>query len=118
MAKKICTQCGTVGRPGLHTQGSIFIELFLWLFFILPGVIYSIWRHASRTRGCRACGGGHMVPLDSPVGKKMLAAGAVDITPEPAPQESKPAAVKKPAEKDNVISLENEDGISVYRIPA
>ena len=72
MAKKICSQCGTVGKAKLKTPGSFLLELILWLFFIIPGVIYSLWRLGARETVCRSCGG-HLIPVKSPRGKALLA---------------------------------------------
>jgi len=72
MAEKICSQCGNVGKPKKETKGSILTELVLWLFFIIPGLCYSIWRLSSKHEVCRYCGNESLVPLDSPVGKKLL----------------------------------------------
>ena len=63
MAKElICTNCGHKGEPKLITKGSILIELVLWLFLIVPGLIYSFWRHTSRYKGCPTCGAGREIP--------------------------------------------------------
>jgi len=73
MAKELlCTKCGHKGKPKLFTKGSIFIEIVLWICFIIPGLIYSIWRHASRYKGCPKCNEPNMIPLDSPIAQKML----------------------------------------------
>ena len=69
--KFICTQCGTGGKQKLITKGNLGLEIILWLFFLLPGIIYSIWRHASRTKGCPKCNG-PMVSTDSPIGADLL----------------------------------------------
>ena len=71
MSGSICSNCGTVGTPKSVTRGSILIEIVLWLCFIIPGVIYSIWRLTTRAKACRSCGSTNMVPLDSPMGKKL-----------------------------------------------
>jgi hypothetical protein len=71
MAQLICSSCGTVGTPKTVTKGSILIELFLWLCFLLPGFIYSLWRLTTKHKACRACGASSLVPLDSPMGKKL-----------------------------------------------
>jgi len=39
-----CKNCGFVGVPKMFVRGSFFIELVLWVCFIIPGIIYSIWR--------------------------------------------------------------------------
>ncbi|MBA7713419.1 hypothetical protein ES703_122422 [subsurface metagenome] len=79
MAKEmICSKCGYKGKPKLHTKGNIGMEIVLWLFFLLPGLIYSIWRHASRYKGCPKCHEPNMLPLDSPLAQKLVAETAQD----------------------------------------
>lgn len=74
MAKeKICSLCGTIGQPKLFTKGSFLIELFLWLCFIFPGVLYSLWRVSSKVGVCRKCGSQNLLPLDSPMGQEIAA---------------------------------------------
>jgi hypothetical protein len=72
-----CPNCGTVGNPESFTRGSFFIELALWLCFIVPGLIYSIWRLSSRYKGCPACEQPGMVPLDSPRARAEMKARGV-----------------------------------------
>lgn len=69
----ICPNCGYRGKPTTKTKGSILIEIILWLAFIVPGLIYSLWRSGSRYKACPSCGHTAMVPLDSPRGKQLLA---------------------------------------------
>jgi hypothetical protein len=69
----VCTTCGHHGPATTHTRGSIWLELVLWLCFIVPGLIYSVWRLTSRGRACAKCGASTLVPADSPVGRKLLA---------------------------------------------
>lgn len=72
-SEKLCMTCGTRGYPKRITRGSILIEIVLWLFMILPGLLYSLWRLSSRRDGCRACGSAELVPLDSPRARAVLA---------------------------------------------
>lgn len=72
----ICASCGTRGEPKTITRGSILIEFILWCFFIVPGLIYSIWRLSSRGKGCPSCGNTGMIPVNSPIGKKIAEGGA------------------------------------------
>lgn len=67
----ICSSCGVVGSTQTITPGSFFIELILWLFFILPGLIYSIWRLTQKRVGCGACGASALLPLNSPRGQQL-----------------------------------------------
>lgn len=72
MKQKICTNCGYLGKPKKLARGSILIEIILWSFFIIPGIIYSIWREVSKYDVCPQCGKDSMIPIDSPVGEKMF----------------------------------------------
>lgn len=77
--QKICKSCGTANKTKIETRGSILIEIVLWLCFIVPGVIYSIWRHTSRRPICASCGSPDLVPLNSPIGKKIAADNANNL---------------------------------------
>jgi len=68
----ICQACGTRGEPKQITRGSTGIELVLWLCFIIPGLIYSLWRLSSRHPGCPACGATGMIGVDTPNGRMLL----------------------------------------------
>jgi len=67
----ICVDTGEVAKPKIDTKGSFLIELVLWLCFIVPGLIYSIWRHTTRAPAIK--GNRNIVPLDSPRGRKLYA---------------------------------------------
>ncbi len=67
-----CKNCGTTAVPKRIMKGSVLIELFLWLLFLLPGLIYSIWRHTSVYQGCPSCIAGSMIPLNSPLARAAL----------------------------------------------
>ena len=69
---RICASCGSRTGTRLATRGSLWIEIVLWLFFLVPGLIYSIWRHASRQEVCRVCGSAELVPVDSPRGRELV----------------------------------------------
>jgi hypothetical protein len=69
----VCIVCGsTFDRAERITKGSFLIEVLLWLFFIIPGIIYGIWRLSSRYDACPACGASNFVPTDTPMGQKLL----------------------------------------------
>lgn len=60
-----CKLCGFKGKTKTKTKGSFLIELILWIFFILPGVLYSLWRLTTREKVCSHCGHStHLVPVD------------------------------------------------------
>src|SRR4051812_1993701 len=68
-----CGDCGTEAIPKSRTSGSIAIELILWLCFLVPGLLYSLWRLTTRRHVCGACGGERILPPDSPMAQKMKA---------------------------------------------
>jgi hypothetical protein len=71
--KLICSACGHIGSSKTAIKGNGLIEIILWLCFIIPGIIYSIWRSSSRYKTCKKCGSPNLIPLDSPIGQKVLA---------------------------------------------
>lgn len=64
---RYCISCGHQGPSVRVTKGSVLIELVLWICFIIPGLIYSVWRVSSRHDACMSCGSTSLVPPDSPV---------------------------------------------------
>jgi hypothetical protein len=68
----VCTTCGHHGPSKSRVRGSFLIEIVLWLCFIVPGLVYSLWRLSTRGHVCAACGATTLVPADSPVGRKLL----------------------------------------------
>jgi hypothetical protein len=64
--------------------GSIFMEIILWCIFLLPGFIYSVWRHAASYQGCSECGSKHVIPPDSPIAVRRIGeiagSSGIDIT--------------------------------------
>lgn len=61
-----CTRCGHEGDSKTKTRGSLLIEVVLWLCFIVPGLVYSLWRHSSRQPVCAKCGSDALIPPDTP----------------------------------------------------
>jgi len=86
MTRLVCTVCGHVGETKSITKGSFGVELLLWLCFIIPGLIYSFWRLSSRTEGCAKCGSADVIPVDTPVGRRIVSEtaepGAVQVVAE------------------------------------
>jgi len=78
----LCTTCGTVGQHKKKAKGSIWIEIIGWLCYIIPGLIYSIWRLTTKRLVCTACGGESLIPEDSVMGKKIIGEVKVDDQPK------------------------------------
>jgi hypothetical protein len=68
---QICTACGSMIYPEKVTRGSFVMEIVLWLLFILPGLIYSIWRLTTRKEVCPKCKSDKFIPADSPKGREL-----------------------------------------------
>lgn len=71
--KLLCVNCGFVGEPKKEIPGSIWITLILLCFYIIPGIVYEIWRNNATKHICPMCGSANLLPLDSPNAKKILA---------------------------------------------
>ncbi|EEF63328.1 hypothetical protein Cflav_PD5963 [Pedosphaera parvula Ellin514] len=67
----ICETCGTNAKPKLETKGSFLVELLLYLFFCLPGFIYTAWRMTTRQKVCPNCGG-KMIGVATPRGRELV----------------------------------------------
>ena len=77
---KYCLDCGFVGKPKQNIPGTLSMEVWLWLFFIIPGIIYSVWRRLARYEGCAMCGNQHIVRADSPAAQSAL----LKLSPTPS----------------------------------
>ena len=53
--KYVCMDCGCQRDPINAKRGLLVIELFMWLLYIFPGVIYSIWRRVRKQQVCPNC---------------------------------------------------------------
>lgn len=61
-----CMTCGTDATPKFSPKGSFAVEVICWLCFIVPGLIYSVWRRASKPARCPACSATNVVPYAAP----------------------------------------------------
>lgn len=55
-----CTSCHHFSATA-RRKGNGLIEAVLYLAYIVPGVIYSIWRRSGNTRLCPKCGGSALI---------------------------------------------------------
>ena len=53
--KYVCMECGCQRDPIDAKRGLLVIEIFMWLLYIVPGVIYSIWRRVRKHQVCPNC---------------------------------------------------------------
>ena len=68
----ICTVCGSKNNHKKKAKGNIIIEIILWCCYIVPGLIYSIWRISSKRLICLSCGSEALIPENSIIGKKIM----------------------------------------------
>lgn len=69
MAKYYCNFCQHYTNDA-NMKGSGWIELVLYLFYIIPGIIYSIWRRSGEPNICPLCNSvglipAHLVPIEA-----------------------------------------------------
>ncbi len=68
----VCKNCEAIGQTASKMPGHTLIEVALYLFWIFPGVIYSIWRRKSVKHVCSVCGSDQLLPARSPVAQQIL----------------------------------------------
>jgi hypothetical protein len=71
--RSVCSACAFAGGPERRTPGSTGVEIVLWLFLAVPGLIYSLWRMSSATSICPACKRDALLPIGTPRGAELLA---------------------------------------------
>lgn len=67
----ICKSCGSIGAE-THKRGSGWITLILLFCYIVPGIIYSLWRSTTVRLVCSECGSPEIVGTDTPIGQKLV----------------------------------------------
>ncbi|MBL4821372.1 MAG: hypothetical protein JKY98_10355 [Gammaproteobacteria bacterium] len=51
-----CNNCGSAATPVTTQKGNMKLQIFLWFFFIIPGLFYSMWRETTKQAVCGVCG--------------------------------------------------------------
>lgn len=69
----LCPSCGALGRVTMKRSGHGGLELVLWLCFIVPGVVYSLWRLLTPIVICAECGAHPLIKVGSPKGRRQFA---------------------------------------------
>ena len=68
----ICKNCNYIGEvDGGEMRGNFWVSTILWTLYMIPGIIYSIWRRSAKKR-CKKCGSGSLIKLNSAEGKKAM----------------------------------------------
>lgn len=60
-AKHYCNSCKNYSSTATM-RGNGWIELILYLFYIVPGIIYSIWRRSGSPNVCPICKSSSLIP--------------------------------------------------------
>ena len=50
-----CTACRKESRVEPKRRGNTAAEVILWLVYVVPGIIYSIWRNTGKVYECPFC---------------------------------------------------------------
>lgn len=80
----ICANCGTQNRLKTEYPGSCILTFLLLSFFFIPGILYILWCTANQCVVCRVCGSTNLIPVNSPIGKKLIA----ELAPTPPAAEA------------------------------
>lgn len=67
----VCRKCGSLGKTKRAPKGHLMLEIVLWFCYIVPGLIYTIWRQTTYRQICTVCGSDDLVPHDSPMGRQI-----------------------------------------------
>lgn len=68
----ICLDCETITDGKKRSGGSFAMEIFLWVFTLPLGIIYSLWRFVFKKPTCECCGSNRIVPIQSPAAVAIL----------------------------------------------
>lgn len=72
----LCTQCGAQTSVPLRVPpGSPWVALALAVPFILPGIVYTVWRYSMQRTLCPTCRHAQLIPADAPLARTWRAAG-------------------------------------------
>ena len=72
----LCTQCGSeTSAPLKVPPGSPWVALALAVPFVIPGIVYAVWRYSMRRDCCPTCGHAQLIPGDAPLARTWRSAG-------------------------------------------
>jgi hypothetical protein len=109
--KYVCMECGCQRDPIDVKRGLLAIEIFMWLLYIFPGVIYSIWRRVRKHQVCPNCRNPSIVLMSS--SRAMEMRRLMKAFPQPPQANSKnsiPNSSQKPAPRDQIQSQKPTSG--------
>ncbi len=71
----VCRSCGRYASvPGQRMPGNLVLEVLLWLFYLIPGIIYSVWRRqdSNAVKFCVGCNGTDLLPVVTTEGQEVF----------------------------------------------
>jgi hypothetical protein len=69
----VCLDCNSyTSDPDIGMPGSIILEVALYFCYIVPGIIYSIWRRTQHVRICKMCQKNKLIEIMSPEGRVLF----------------------------------------------
>jgi hypothetical protein len=70
----LCNNCHYLGIAKLKRRGNFFVNWILMLLFVVPGIVYALWRICSpRLQSCPQCLSLNTIPAKSLAAKKVVA---------------------------------------------
>lgn len=70
----VCKNCEEIGQVTEKMPGNGWVEIVLYLFWIAPGIVYSVWRRKSKKQVCGSCGSDQLVAAKTRAGQQIIAA--------------------------------------------
>lgn len=70
----VCKHCEEIGQVDLKMPGNGWVEFVLYLCYIAPGIIYSVWRRKGKKQVCGACRSDQLVAAKTRMGQQIIAA--------------------------------------------
>src|SRR6185437_13752732 len=67
----VCTHCRSHVNPVTIKPGSTILEILLWLFFIIPGIFYTLYCSTHKKNLCPVCKAENPIPISTPAGQAL-----------------------------------------------
>lgn len=77
-----CQDCELAGVGASSKRGSVLITILLLCFFLIPGIVYMIYRNHTKGTQCEHCHSKNVIPITSAKVKKVLGDGYATFVKE------------------------------------
>lgn len=68
-------------QPMRKKPGSGWVSVLLLFPFVIPGVVYEVWRVSAHRQVCPRCGSSALIPSEAPLARTWRAAGWIPGSP-------------------------------------